>query len=367
MIDPTDVPGLSSYRDRHGKRRWRFRIDGKQVTLPGEPGIPEFEARLAALQGRAKSTAEVVAMPGAAAPRTLRAAWRIYASAGNSAWTKLRPVTKAQYISVAERFLDQRIADASSPKFGDVLVSQIARRHVKAILSRHAETPHAAGRILKCLRRIVAVALDEEWIAVDPTYGVEWSPAYEGWRAWTDAEREAFEARWAIGTTPRLCYALALYTGSRRGDVVRMKWTDLVDAEGATWLRVVQQKGGKELWLPILPELGAALDAAPRVAPEILVTQYGARFSDKALGMRMMDWTRAAGIGPGATIHGLRKTLGKLLAEGEATTRQIMEILGHTAIQHAELYSREAEQRRLARQGMEKIQGRKLTLIRGGK
>tara|TARA_R110002020_G_scaffold198564_2_gene399721 strand:+ start:2193 stop:2363 length:171 start_codon:yes stop_codon:yes gene_type:complete len=45
----------------------------------------------------------------------------------------------------------------------------------------------------------------------------------------------------------------------------------------------------------------------------------------------------------GCTIHGLRKTLGKTLAEAGASTRQLMETLGHDDIQHAELYSRAAE------------------------
>ena len=47
--------------------------------------------------------------------------------------------------------------------------------------------------------------------------------------------------------------------------------------------------------------------------------------------------------------------LGKMLAEGGATTRQIMDTLGHTAIAHAELYSREADQAHLARQGMDAV------------
>jgi integrase len=71
----------------------------------------------------------------------------------------------------------------------------------------------------------------------------------------------------------------------------------------------------------------------------------------------MADWTKSAGLPPGYTLHGLRKTLGKLLAEGGATTREIMDTLGHTDIQHAELYSREAEQEVLAKAGMKKVVG----------
>jgi hypothetical protein len=54
-------------------------------------------------------------------------------------------------------------------------------------------------------------------------------------------------------------------------------------------------------------------------------------------------------------LHGLRKTLGKALAEHRATTRELMDMLGHDNIEHAELYSREAEQRLMASSAMEKI------------
>jgi len=57
----------------------------------------------------------------------------------------------------------------------------------------------------------------------------------------------------------------------------------------------------------------------------------------------------------GCSIHGLRKTLGKMLAETGASTRQLMETLGHDDIQHAELYSRTTEQERLARDGISNV------------
>jgi site-specific recombinase XerD len=50
-----------------------------------------------------------------------------------------------------------------------------------------------------------------------------------------------------------------------------------------------------------------------------------------------------------------------MLAESGATTRQIMAILGHDDINHAELYTREAEQRRLAADGMRKLTGKSTT------
>lgn len=69
----------------------------------------------------------------------------------------------------------------------------------------------------------------------------------------------------------------------------------------------------------------------------------------------MIEWCDKAKLPKGYTMHGLRKSLGVKLAEADASTRQLMEMLGHNNIAYAELYSREASQIRLAIEGMEKV------------
>jgi integrase len=266
-------------------------------------------------------------------------------------WANLAPVSKANQTAIAERFLSTQIAAGEATRYGDLPIDELKRRHVREILARWSATPHAAGHILRLLRKLTGTALDAEWIEQDPTYRIKFRPAFKGWKAWPADVRAAFERKWPLGSTPRTVYALALYQGHRRGDVAAVRWSDL-EAAGAS---IVQQKTGKAVWIPMHPDLVAALDAAPRRGETVVVTQYGHPFSHKALGMRMQDWTAQASIEPGYTLHGLRKTLGKLLAESGATTRQIMAILGHSDIAHAELYTREAEQRKLAIDGMDKL------------
>jgi integrase len=119
---------------------------------------------------------------------------------------------------------------------------------------------------------------------------------------------------------------------------------------------VVQKKTGKALWLPMHPQLRETLEAMTPAGDYVVMTQYGEPFSIKALGMRMREWADAASVPPGCTLHGLRKTLGVLLAErGSATTRQLMSVLGHDHIKHAELYTRDADQRRLATEAIRKL------------
>jgi integrase len=351
-----EYPYAGSYLDRHGKRRWRYRRVGKTIQLPGSPGQPEFEeAYSAAVEGRSVRKADVRRLPTAAAPKSLRAAWRILIT-DDLEWKQLDTGTQHTQTLIAEKFLSSPVVKDEPLTFGDVAVTDFQRKHIKAILAQRSDTPHAAKHLLRIIRKLTGVALDQEWIEYDPTYRIKLRPAYVGWKAWPDEARRAYETRWPLGTTPRTVYALALYFGHRRSDVANVKWTDLEVAAG----NVVQQKTGKALRIPMLPELVVALEATDRRGEYVVVTRYGKPFSPKALGMRMQDWTKQAGIAPGHTLHGLRKTLGKLLAEAGATTRELMAILGHDDIAHAELYTREAEQRSLASEGM-----RKLALRRG--
>ena len=182
---------------------------------------------------------------------------------------------------------------------------------------------------------------------------LRYRPTIEGHRAWTDGERAQFEARYPIGTMQRTIYALALYTGQRRSDLVRISWRDVAGDR----LALTQQKTGKRLVLPILPMLREALDGAPRHGELVTATEDGQPRSAEGLTNDWARWCRSAKLS-GTTLHGLRKTLGKLLAETGATTRELMDVLGHDAIAHAELYSRAADQEAMAKAGLEKVESR---------
>lgn len=357
-------PFVSSFKDRHGKLRYRFRRRRKTVTLPA-PDAPGFEAAYqAALNGQPRQIASVTRIKTAAHPRSLRAAWQILIT-DTQEWKELGDVSKGNQTGIAERFLTTEAEEGDPALYGDLPIPDMRRRHVKAIVARwHDERgPHAASHVLRLLKKLCGVALDQEWIENDPTYRVKFRPKYKGWKAWPQEIRDKFEKRWPIGTRPRTAYAMALLFGHRRSDVAHAKWESM-DGEGGS--TTTQRKTGKTLWLPILDELAAVLDAIPRDHEYILTTQYGHPYSEKSLTGMMADWTKAAGIPKGYTLHGLRKSLGKWLAERGATTKQIMAILGHKDMKHTELYTEEAEQRLLAEEGMKKIGTPKLKAIDGG-
>lgn len=341
-------PWASAFRDRHGKQRWRFRRAGKTKPLPGQPGEPAFEAAyLAAIEGRdAPSQAAILRLPSSALPRSMAAAWR--AARRTPDWMAQAPATRFRQNKIAETFLLSRVAPDDPATWAQMAIADLRRAHVKRILADRSAAPHAARHLLTILRKMIHAALDDDWIDVDPTHRMRYRPEYQGWRSWTEAERTAFETRWPVGTTPRLAYALALWLGNRRGDIVRLRPSDVQEDT----VRFRQRKTGRAMILPVTTMLRECLDAADLTGATVLTMPQGGPFDDKYLTDRMRVWTKQAGLPPGCTIHGLRKTLGKMLAEEGATTRQIMDTLGHTEIAHAELYSRDADQARLAADGM---------------
>lgn len=352
MATHPDYPFISSFEDRHGKTRWRFRRLGKTLSLRGQPGEASFEADyLAAVEGRERPEAEVRKISSAVEPGSFKDAWRRVLRTAE--WQKHDDATKLKNSRLAEEFLSLPLASGLTEVWGDMLVKDMKRRHVKGILAHYSETPHKAKHVLVAIRKMIRIALDEEWIEFDPSHQLGYRPENKGWRAWTDAERQKYEERWEIGSAARTAYGLALWLGNRRSDVATVKWSD-IDLDRRTCI-VTQEKTGKSLVLPITPMMLEILQPLDRSKEYVLNTAYGKPFSQKSLTGMMAHWTKLAGLPPGCTMHGLRKTLGKLMAEAGSSTRQLMETLGHDDIAHAELYSREAEQARLARDGMAKL------------
>lgn len=62
----------------------------------------------------------------------------------------------------------------------------------------------------------------------------------------------------------------------------------------------------------------------------------------------MAHWTKQAGIPPGYTLHGLRRTFGTHLTECNIQASAIMEAMGHTSMTVTDEYVREANKKRMA-------------------
>jgi integrase len=141
-------------------------------------------------------------------------------------------------------------------------------------------------------------------------------------RIWTDADVARF-----LGVAPpllRLPMLLAINTGQRQGDLRRLPWS----AYDGTVIRIRQRKTGAYVPVRVSDELKAALDAAPRVSPVMLVNSDGKPWSESGFQSAWGRATTRAGI-EGLTFHDLRGTAVVMLARAGCTEAEIYSITGH--------------------------------------
>ena len=328
------LPNVSSYPDRHGKgkRRYRFRKKGfKTVHLPGEPGSPEFNAALE--KARADATPPKIAAIGARKiiPRSFNdLAVSFY---GSAQFAGYQPETKKTHRHIIERV---RAAH------GDMPASRMTKGDIDAMMARLAAKPASANKRLKTLKVLMKYAEDAGFIAKgsNPTAEVKrYRHKHVGARSWSEEEIAQYEAKHASGTTPRLALALLLYTAQRRSDVIRMGRQHVRDG----WLVIRQQKTGHDLELPILPELAREL-AKVRNRLTFLQTGYGSPFTVAGFGIRFKKWVEAAGLS-GLSAHGLRKAAARRLAEAGRSEHEIQSWTGIADPKVLRVYTRAAQQK----------------------
>jgi len=325
----------TSYTDNRGKVRYKFaRYGFPGWSLHGEPGTEEFARSLAeAIAGRRPTKARP---NNGLVPRSIRAAWSHHMT------TPAHRGLKRSSAIPLERIASQFMASLhpSGTPYGDMPIKEMRRADVKAILGLDLP-PSRRRQILRILRSCCSAALDLEWTDKDPTLGIKAVPVHgPGRRAWTDKELTAFERAYDYDETPRLIYALALYTGQRRGDIAAMRWADIAGGR----IRVAsQEKTSASVDIPVHAELRAILERTPRRSPWIVTNDNGGRYTKESLGNVFSDALNRARLPNDLTLHGLRKTAGRCLAEAGATVREIMAVLGHRAMSEAERYTRDAD------------------------
>ncbi len=195
------------------------------------------------------------------------------------------------------------------------------------------------------------LALEMGWRPDNPTFGIKlMRQKGQGFADWSEKDIAKFEKRWPSGSKQRRAMCLALYTGQRRGDLVHMGRQHI--RKGA--IEVRQQKTGARLLIPIHPKLDAELKANSNKHLTFLVTEWGAAFSVAGFGNWFSDAARKAGL-ENRSLHGLRKSAARRLAEAGCSLKQIAAITGHVSLREVERYTAAADQERLAREAMKRL------------
>ena len=348
---------VSSFKDRHGKTRWRFRKKGYPVVyLPGNPGSTEFmTAYELALQGK-----QIESQIGRdrIIPGSLDVLINRYLR--STEFHGLAQSTQKTYRRIFENFRERK--GRGGARYGNLPVKGMKRHHIKGIIAEMHETPGAADSLLRRLKTLMRFALDEGMIEHDPTLRLKgYNKRTDGFRVWTENEISQFKAAYPVGSKERLALALLLCTAARGSDVARLGWQHIKDGK----ITIRAKKTNHTVVLPIMSELQIELNSASTDHLTFLVTEYGRPFSIKGFQQWFAKRARIAGLEPklgadgqvrGCTAHGLRKSAATRLANAGCDDRLIMAVTGHKTVKEVTMYTRARDQELEAEQALLKVQ-----------
>jgi integrase len=307
-----------------------------RVRLPGLPGSAEFNrAYEAALEGP-----QLALGAGRNRPGSISAAIALYFS--SLEFHALAKGTQAMRRALLERVREHH---------GDKPLALMPQKFVADGLSNMK--PHAARNMLGALRGLLQFAVKHGLAEMDVTQGIK-LPAIksDGYYTWSEADIAVFESYHPVGTMPRLALALLLYTGQRRGDVLRMGRQHIHDGV----LTVRQDKTGVTLAIPVHPDLKAIFEATRGGHLNFLTTQRGEPFRSGAnFSNYFREWCNEAGLPKECSAHGLRKAACRRLAEAGCSANEIAAISGHATLKEVERYTKAVDQARLARNAMARV------------
>ncbi|MGA2637571.1 MAG: tyrosine-type recombinase/integrase [Methylocella sp.] len=256
------------------------------------------------------------------------------------AWNRLSEATKRQRLNLFKHVIDRSGAEP---------YDAIRKQDIQAGMA--TRTDAQATNFLKAMRGLFLWALEQELVTVDPTLGVKsTTPKMTGgFAVWTESDIDRFEAFWPLGTRERLAMTILLYTGLRRGDAAVLGPGHVVNGV----IEIETEKNGTPVAIPILPELAKVIAASPIGESTFIARQDSKPMTKESLGNFFHEACDAARVSKSA--HGLRKIGATRAANAGATVAQLEAIFGWSGGKMASLYTRSADRRRLAREGMDKL------------
>jgi integrase len=276
--------------------------------LRGEPGTPEFVA----------SYNEAVAQKVAPPTGTLLTLLFRFQESAEFQFS-ISPRTRRDYIKQIKRI---------EKAFGDFPIRALDDSRARSVFlewrDQLAQTSlRQADYAYGTLARILSWAHNRGLISKNPcTHG---GKLYHGTRIhkiWHDED----VARFLRIAPPylRLAMLLAINTGQRQGDLLRLPWSAYDGKE----IKLRQRKTGQPIPIPVTDDLKVALDAARRQCPIMLTNSDNKPWTESGFQSAWGKATVRAGIS-GLTFHDLRGTAVVMLARAGCNEVEIYSITGH--------------------------------------
>lgn len=195
---------------------------------------------------------------------------------------------------------------------GPLAIDVIRPSIIQAHLDGLSDFPGKQEIAKTALKAVEKFALVRDLMPYPFTTGVQTIGSDGGHEPWTDEEVETAirEARPDIARA----ISLAINTGQRGSDIVKMRWSDIIEQDGRKGINITQQKTGKQLCIPLTHHFAEQIAEWEKRPPFFLVlAPDGRQFTRNRLSH---DWTKerdtnpqlAAHKGRKLVLHGLRAT-----------------------------------------------------------
>lgn len=277
--------------------------------LHSKPGTPEFVAELdQAWQQRYRPDDKTVA--------ALIVEYR-----ASDEFERLADSTKTQWL----RWLDRIRAE-----FGPLSVKQferdIIRKEILEWRSKMKKPPRQQDYAIQVFSRLMSFAVERGKLSRNPIIGIK--PLYKANRAdkvWSEEHLEKFlaVASEEVGYAVRL----ALLTGLRKGDLLRLSWNHIHDSY--IELSTSKSRGRQTATIPITAELRVLLEKIPKRSTTVLTNSKKKPWTGDGLGSSFWKTRVDAGLKDvDLNFHDLRGTAATRFYLAGLNLREIAEIMG---------------------------------------
>jgi integrase len=276
--------------------------------LRGQPGTPDF------IQSYNEAIAQKVKPPRG----TLLSVLQQYQSSED--FRALAHSTRRTYVALIQR-IEQTFANFPLAALTD-------RRSRGIFMAWRDKIAASAGRrqadyAWTILARVLSWSFNRGLVAANPCErgGRLYRGGGRAEKIWTDPDEAAFLERAPAHLRPAL--TLALWTGQRQGDLLRLPWS----AYDGRHIRLRQSKTRKRVVILVGAPLKAVLDVMPKRSTIILTNSEGKPWTSDGFRASWRKACKAAGV-VGVTFHDLRWTAVTRLALAGCTEAEIATITG---------------------------------------
>jgi integrase len=219
------------------------------------------------------------------------------------------------------------------------VLNTLVRKEVRAWYIELAQTPGHANKALTFLRSLYNWALNMELVTTaNPAVGIKRFSSGQRERFLSMEELQRMMAGLPhLPSKPRAYLLVLLFTGARRAEACRMRWSDL-DETTRLWKKV-RTKNGTSHHVPLPVQAMEAIQRLPRTNEWVFPGQHGKPWSLASAGKTWEIIRRRWGFDD-VCLHDLRRTCASQLAITGENLPTIQNVLNHRSLAPTSIYAR---------------------------